>query len=107
VSLGARALGSAARYPISAAKRQALIDWLFGVFERSHDDRVRSKCAATLLAADKLNLGIVPMETLPIPMFLPPSWQFYPQSSARRLRSCSVGSLWVTRRSPRASRRGS
>ena len=58
VSLVARALGSAARYPISAAKRQTLVDWLGEVFERSPDDRVRSKCAATLLAADKLNLEV-------------------------------------------------
>ena len=54
----ARALGSAARYPISVAKRRALIDWLFAVFETSRDNRVRSKCVTTLLAADKLNLEV-------------------------------------------------
>ena len=58
VSLVARALGSAARYPISAEKRQALVNWVGEVFEKSRDDRVRSKCAATLLAADKLNLEV-------------------------------------------------
>ena len=58
MSLVARALVSAARYPISSAKRQSLIDWLLQVFERSRDERVRSKCAATLLASDKLNLEV-------------------------------------------------
>ena len=58
MSLVARALGNAARYQISAVKRQALVDWLGEVFERFRDDRVRSKCAATLLAADKLNLEV-------------------------------------------------
>ncbi len=58
VTLVARALGDSARYPIPAEKRQKLIDWLWQVIEKSEDDRVRSKCAATLLAADKLNLEV-------------------------------------------------
>ena len=58
VTLVARALGDAARYPISAERRQKLIEWLWQVIEKSEDDRVRMQCVASLLAADKLNLEV-------------------------------------------------
>ena len=58
VTLVARALGDSARYPIPAEKRQKLIDWLWQVIEKSKDDRVRIRCVASLLAADKLNLEV-------------------------------------------------
>ena len=44
------------RWPVSAEVRAACVNWLAAVIETRSDERAKSRAAASLIAADKLNI---------------------------------------------------
>ena len=55
---------SSPRWPVSVETRAACINWLASVIATSGDERAKSRAAASLIAADKLNIDLARLAIL-------------------------------------------